>query len=99
MEVSSERRLTGGESVESVLFAERAAPDNLQYVADEEFPSELPNTYDWLLQPASQRASGRMMSLIALMVAVLLIAISLCLVYKLPRSLPSMWTSISSSAR
>ena len=97
MEVSSERRLTGGESVESVLFAERAKPVNLQYVSDEEFPSELPNTYDWMLQPASQRASGRMMSLIALMVAVLVIA-TLCLVYKLPRSLPSIWTSTSSSS-
>jgi hypothetical protein len=98
MEVSSERRLSGGESVESVLFAERAEPVNLQYVADEEFPSDLPNSYDWLLQPASQRASGRKISLIALMVAVLVIAISLCLVYKLPRSLPSMWTSMSSSS-
>lgn len=99
MGVSSERRLTGGESVHSVLFAERTKPVDLQYVADEEFPSGLPNTYDWMLQPASQRASGRMLSLIALMVAVLIIAISLCLVYKLPRSFPSMWTSTSSSSR
>ena len=98
MEVSSERRLTGGEGVEAVLFAGRAKPVNLQYVTDEEFPSELPNTYDWMLQPASQRASGRMMSLIALMVAVLVIA-ALCLVYKLPRSLPLIWTSTSSSSQ
>jgi hypothetical protein len=99
MEVSSERRVTGGESVESALFAERAEPVNLQYVTDEEFPSELPNTYDWMLQPASQRASGRVIRFIVLMVAVLAIAISLCLVCKLPRSLPSIWTSTSSSSQ
>ena len=63
MEVSSERRSTRGESVHSVLLAERTNPVDLQYVADEEFPSELPNTYDWMLQPASQRAAGRMLSL------------------------------------
>jgi hypothetical protein len=98
MEVSSERQLTRGERVQSVLFAVPAKPVDLQYVADEEFPPELPNAYDWMLQPDSQRASGRMLSLIALVVAVLVIAISLCLVYKLPRSLPSMWTSMSSSS-
>jgi hypothetical protein len=96
MEVSSEP-LLAAESVESVLFAERAQPVDLHYVADDEFPPDLPVTYDWMLQPASQRASRRVLGLVAVTVAALLIAI-FCLVYSLPRSFPSALASPSSSS-
>jgi hypothetical protein len=91
MEVSSELPLTA-ESVPSVLFAESAQPVGPQYVADEEFPPDLPVTYDWTLQPASWRASPGALGLVAVTVAVLLIVGSLCVVYWLPRSIPSVLT-------
>ena len=97
MEVSSELPMAA-ESVEPVLFAGRAQPVDLHYVADEEFPLDLPTTYDWMLQPASQRASRRVLSVVAVMVAALLIAI-FCLVYSLPSSFPSVLASPSSSSR
>jgi hypothetical protein len=98
MEVSSELPLAA-ESVQSVLFAEGAEPAELRYVADEEFPQDLPVTYDWMLQPASQRASRRVLRLVAVTVAALLIVASFLLVYGLPRSFPSVWASPSSSSR
>jgi hypothetical protein len=97
MEVSSEPRLAV-KSVESVLFAERAQSVELTCVADEEFPQDMPLTYDWMLQPVSQRASRRVLGLVAVTVAALLIAISFCLVYSLPRSFPSVLALPSSSS-
>lgn len=89
------------ESAQSVWFAERVQPVDLHRVTDEEFPQDLPVTpvnYDWMLQPASQRASHRVLSVIAVTVAALLIAV-FYLAYSLPRSFPSLLASPSSSSR
>ena len=89
------------ESVESVWFAERVQPVDLHRVTDEEFPKDLPVnpvTYDWMLQPASQRASRRVLGLVAVTVAALLIVV-FCLIYRLPGSLPSVLASPLSSSR
>lgn len=72
------------ESVSSVVFAERALPVQPQYVPDEEFPADLPVQYDWMLQPASQRSFRRAVGFLAGAGAGLLIAVSLCLVYRPP---------------
>jgi uncharacterized membrane protein len=87
MEVSSELPLAA-ESAQSVLFAEGAEPAELHYVADEEFPQDLPVTYDWMLQPASQRASPRVLRLVAVTVAALLIIASFLLVLRPARIVP-----------
>jgi len=97
MEVSSEPPMAP-ESVQSVLFAERTQPIELHYAADEEFPPDLPVTYNWMLQPASQRGSRRVLSVVAVTLAALLIAV-FCLVYRLPGSFPSVLASPSSSSR
>jgi hypothetical protein len=97
MEVSSELPMAA-ESVQSVWFAERVQPMGLPRVTDEEFPPDLPVTYDWMLQHASQRASRRVLSVVAVTVAALLIVV-LCLAFRLPRSFPSVLASPSSSSR
>jgi hypothetical protein len=84
----SELPLTA-ERVESVLLAKTAQPVNLHYVPDEEFPPDLPVGCDWILQPASQRYSRRVLGLIVVGVVALLIAGSLGLVYWPPSPLPS----------
>jgi hypothetical protein len=96
MEVSSEPPVAA-ERVQSALFAESTQPVEVHHVTDEEFPSGLAVTYDWMLQPASQRASRRVLSVVAVTLAALLIA-GFCLVYSLPRSLPSVLASPSSSS-
>jgi hypothetical protein len=72
------------ESVPSVLFAERAQAVRPQYVVDEEFPPDLPVTYDWMLQPASQLRFRRGLGFLAVIVAALLISVSFYLVRRLP---------------
>jgi hypothetical protein len=65
---------------------------------DEEFPADLPTSYDWLLQPASQRASRRLFSLAAAILVALLMAVSGFFVHNLSRTLPSVLASPSTSS-
>ncbi len=62
------------ESMQSVLFAEAPPAISSEYVFDEEFPSDLPVTYDWMLQPASQRALHRALRWLGVTVAAVLLA-------------------------
>lgn len=71
------------DTVPSVLFAERAQPVCQEDVADPEFPSDLPVTYDWMLQPASQRSFRRRLGFFAASAA-LLIAGSFYVIRHLP---------------
>lgn len=54
-----------------------------QYVEDEEFPSNLPLEYDWMLQPASRPNTSRVLGVVAAMVAVLLILVSVLIAFNL----------------
>jgi hypothetical protein len=80
------------------LFAERAQPVGPLYVADEEFPADLPVDYDWMLQSASRRVSRRVLGVLVITAAVLLIVVSFYLVRRLPRSFPAV-SSLPSSSR
>ena len=98
MEAWSELPLTAAHDP-SVLFAEPAQPVGPQYVADEEFPADLPVDYDWMLQPASRRVSRRVLGLLVITAAVLLIVVSFYMVHRLPRSFPAVSSLPSSSSR
>lgn len=63
---------------------------------DEEFPAELSGNHDWLLQPASQHNTKRVTSLVAVLLAVLLIATSIFLIHKLSDPSPSVLASPAS---
>jgi hypothetical protein len=98
MEAWSELPLTA-EHVPSVLFADRAQPVGPLYVADEEFPADFPVEYDWMLQPAAQRVSRRVLAVLVVTAAVLLIVVSFYLVHRIPRSFPTVSSLPSSSSR
>jgi len=98
MEVWSELPLAA-ENVQSVRFAEGAPDRELRYVEDEEFPEDLAVNYDWMLQPASQRASRRVLGFAAVTLAVLLIAISVFVLHDLSQSFPKVLASPSLSSR
>jgi len=97
MEASSELPLAT-EDVSSVLFAEGASYGD-PHCVEEEFPTDLPVDYDWMLQPASRRTSRRALSFVAVTLAVLLIAISVLVVHNLSQSFPKVLASPSSSSR
>jgi len=73
------------EREQSVLFAEPAQPVSSEYFADEEFPPDLPVTYDWMFQPASQRSLRRALAFLAATAAAVLITAASYLAYRLPR--------------
>ena len=60
-----------------------------QYVEDEEFPSNLPLKYDWMLQAASRPKTSRVLGVVAAMVAVLLVRVSVFLAFNLSNASPS----------
>jgi hypothetical protein len=97
MEVSSELPLAV-DSVPPVWLVETAPPVESYDCEDQEFPPDLPTSYDWMLQPASRRASRRALRVVVVMVTVLLIAGSFLVVRWLPRSIPSVLASPSSSS-
>ncbi|MGA7906833.1 MAG: hypothetical protein WCA16_05435 [Candidatus Sulfotelmatobacter sp.] len=84
MEALSEQPLAA-ESVQAVLFAEPAPQFVPRDIADDEFPPDLPVTYDWVLQPASQRSLRRALRFLAITVAVLVLAAICSFAYRLPR--------------
>jgi len=98
MEASSELSLAA-ENIRSVLYAERAPCLESLHVEDEEFPPDLPTNYDWMLQPASRCASRRILTLVAVSVAVALIAISVFVLHNLSHSFPKVLASPLTSSR
>ena len=94
MAVSSEFPLAA-EKISSVLVADAAQGTAQQYVEDDEFPADLPHTYDWMLQPASRRRSRRMLGFVAVVVTILLIAAAAFAVHSL--STPSASVLLQSS--
>jgi hypothetical protein len=95
MAVSSELPLAA-ESIQSALWAEGMQPVERQLLAGEEFPRDLPDKYESILQDACRRATPRAFALIAITVMAILVAC--CLVYSLPKLAPSVWASPSSSS-
>lgn len=73
MYVASEQPLVA-EKPPSVGFNRGSQSLRDVFVVDEEFPSDLPGNYDWMLQPGSSGNSRRILGLIALVVMVLLVA-------------------------
>ncbi len=102
MEASSDQPLAA-ERFPAVFLADPERLDRLNQVrpsegVDEEFPSDLPVSYDWMFQPASQRRPRRALGFVAVAVAVFLIIVSVYLVHKLPRPFPSISSLPSSSS-
>jgi len=98
MQVSSEPPLAA-ENIPSVLFADGAQGAEGLYVEDEEFPSDLPLKYDRMLQPRSQRATRRVLGIIAVGGAALVLFVSGYLLHQLSRSSASVLASPSSSSQ
>ncbi|MGC2448486.1 MAG: hypothetical protein WA477_12650 [Candidatus Sulfotelmatobacter sp.] len=65
-------------------------------IEDEEFPADLPVNYDWMLQPASQPNAKRVTSIVTLLLAAFLIAVSVLMIHKLSNSSPAVLASPSS---
>ena len=97
MKASSELPLAT-ENIPSVLFADAEQAAEELYVEDEEFPSYLALNYDRMLQLGSQRATRRVLGIVAVMVAALLLLVSGYLLHNLSRSSTSVWASPSSSS-
>ena len=95
MAVLSELKLASGEDVRLPSATLDQPPVEPDYVVDEEFPSDL-SGYDRMLQTPSGRASDRLLRLAAVAFAALLIVF--CLVYMLPKPVPSVVTSPSSTS-
>ena len=94
MAVSSEFPLAAVK-MSSVLVADAAQGTVPRYVEDDEFPADLPPTYDWMLQAASRRRSRRMLGFIAVVITILLIAAAAFAVHNL--STPSASALLQSS--
>ena len=68
-------------------------------VEDEEFPSELPGHYDWMLQPASQSNAKRIKQFAIVSVAILLIVFSVFVAHEMENPSPSVLASPTAPAR
>lgn len=97
MEASSESPLAV-ENLPPVGLAERAQRFNAYDFEDEEFPPDIPATWEWMLQPACHWASRRMLSLLIISLAVLLIAGSFFFVCWGPKLISPVLASPSSSS-
>ena len=97
MQVSSGLPLPA-ENIPSALLSEPGRPAEPYSVEDEEFPSELPGHYDWMLQPASQ-SNSKARQFVVLLLAVLLIAVSLFVAHELSNPSPAVLASPVSSPR
>jgi hypothetical protein len=98
MQVSSELPVVG-ESIPPVLLARESEFAGTHFVEDEEFPSDAPAGYDWMLQPASRRTSPVVLGLLAVMVLFSLIAVSTFFFHKQPKQPTSELTPFSASSR
>ncbi len=81
------------ENIPPAFLAEPGQLAEPCHVEDEEFPSDLPVHYDWMLQPASLRSSRRLTRIITVLVAAFLIAISILAIHKLSSPSPSVLAS------
>lgn len=97
MQVSSGLPLPA-ENIPPVLLSERGRQAEPWSVEDEEFPSELPSRYDWMLQPASQSHSKGIKQFVVFLLAILLIVASLFVVHMESPS-PSVLASPSAPAQ
>lgn len=82
------------ENVQSARFAAEVQPVEQRYLADEEFPPDLPVRCESILQDACHHSSPYAYALIAATVVAIL---ACCLVYGLPKLYPSLWASPSPS--
>jgi|SRR5579864_2324640 len=98
MQVSSGFSLPA-ENGPPVLLSEPGNSAEPYPVEDEEFPSELPGHYDWMLQPASQSNSGGAKQFVVVLLTILLIAVSLFVVHKISSATPSVLASPASLSR
>lgn len=81
------------ENIPSVLLSEPGPQAEPWPVEDEEFPSELPAHYDWMLQPASQSNSKGIKRIVVVLFTILLIAASVFVVHKMYSPSPSVLAS------
>lgn len=98
MHVVSEHPLVA-EKPPSVGFRSGSQAVQYVFVEDEEFPSDLPGNYDRMLQPGSSSKSHRILALVALMVVVLLVAMSVYVLHTSSKSSAFVFASHSSSSR
>lgn len=87
------------ENIPSVLLSEPGRQAEPWPVEDEEFPSELPSHYDWMLQPASQSDSKGIKHFVVFLLAILLIVASVMVVHKMENPSPSVLASPAALAR
>lgn len=99
MQVSSEFPRVA-DSVPSVFLVEGAPAIKPLPVEDEEFPSDLPTEYDWMLQPVSERASHPVLGFLAVIAVAVLIALSVLVFNNFSQSFPKVLASpVSSSSQ
>jgi hypothetical protein len=98
MQVSSGLPLPA-ENIPSILLSEREKQAEPWPVEDEEFPSELPSHYEWMLQPASRSNSKIVKQFVVVLLTILLVAVSVFVVHKMSNPSPSVLASPASSPR
>ncbi len=97
MQVSSGPPLPA-ENIPSVLLSRSGRPGEPYSVEDEEFPSELPAHYDWMLQPAPQ-SNSKAKGFVVLLLTILLIAVTVFVAHELSNPSPAVLASPASSPR
>ena len=81
------------ENIPSALLSELGRQAEPWPVEDEEFPSELPSHYDWMLQPASRSNANRIGPFVIVLLTILLIVVSVFIVHKMSNPSPSVLAS------
>jgi hypothetical protein len=98
MQVSSGLPLPA-ENISSALLSEAVRQAEPWAVEDEEFPSELPSHYDWMLQPASQSNSTSIKQFVVVLLTIVLVAVSVFVAHKMYNPSPSVLASPTSPPR
>jgi len=98
MRVSSKLPLPA-ENIPSILLSEPRRSAESLAVEDEEFPSELPSHYDWMLQPASQSNTKGIKQFVIVLLTIFLIAVSIFVVHELSSASRSVLASPASPLR
>ena len=87
------------ENIPSALLSEPGRRAEPWPIEDEEFPSELPAHYEWMLQPASQSNLKGIKRFVVVLFAILLIVVSAFVRHKMSIPSPSVLASPASLAR
>lgn len=87
------------ENIPPVLLSEPGNSAESYPVEDEEFPSDLPGYYDWMLQPASQSNSQRIRQVVVVLLTIFLIATSLFVVHRISTASSPVLAAPSSLSR